>query len=262
MQTAFNFLDINAGKEKATIQNTFVITPRDLEVLCFVCEMKFASLEDLYSKFFKVLRSGQESKSNWYARERIMQLVKHNFLSRVFSFSERTSYFVGTSKAYLSILKQCPERIPTRPLSRIDQNTFHHDKTLIKVRLQLESLGVVKSWISDRQLFQYPELCLNFGEGNQPDAIYVNQEGERVALELEMTRKSKRRYTDKVRNYAYLLREQKNNPVGFKKVHYIVGSEALRDLIFDEVKIYPNQFSIQMLNDLLPASLNLKGESL
>lgn len=261
MQTAFNFLDIVRPVKQATSQNSFVITSRDLEIISFISEMKFASLDDLYQKFFKVLKSGEESKSQWWAKERITKLVKHNFLMRVYSFSEKTSYYLATPKAYLTVLKSCPDNLPVRPLTKIDQNTFKHDKYLVKTRLAFESKGMIKSWISDRQLFQYPEVCMKFGEGNQPDAIYTNQKSERVALELEISRKSKRRYTDKVRNYIHMIRQYKANPLGFSRAHYVVANETIKNLILDEVKVYQEYFTVQLLSEVLP-SLNLseKGE--
>lgn len=116
--------------------------------------------------------------------------------------------------------------------------------------MKLEDTGLACSWISDRQLFQFPELCLNLGEGNQPDAIYENAQGEKVAFELEIARKTKKRYLDKVRTYVFLLREQKDNPKAFKKVHFVVASESVYELILAEVKIYPQYFNVQLLEQV------------
>lgn len=251
MQTAFTFFEIEMPIKKVTSPSCLMLTERDLDVISFVHEMKFASLDDLYSKFFKVLKSGAESKSQWWARERLTDLVKSSYLNRVYSFNERKPYFLGTSKGYLALARSCPDKLITRPLEKIDHNTFEHDKALLQIRLKLEAEGKVTSWTSDRQLFHFPELCLNFGEGNQPDAIYTNPDGARVALELEIARKSKKRYTDKIRNYAFLMREQKDNPLSFKTVHFVVQSEAVRDLILSEIKIYPQYFEIQMLSKIL-----------
>ncbi len=251
MQTAFTFFEIEMPIKKVTTPSCLMLTERDLDVLSFIHEMKFASIDDIHTKFFKVLKSGSESKSTWYARERLSQLVKANYLNRVYSFNERKPYFLGTNKSYLALVRSCPDKLITRPLEKIDYNIFEHDKTLLQLRLKLESEGKITSWTSDRQLFHFPELCLNFGEGNQPDAIYTTPEGARVAFELEIARKSKKRYADKIRNYAYLLREQKDNPLSFKKVHFVVQSDAVRDLILSEIKIYTQYFEIQMLSEVL-----------
>ncbi|GIL17076.1 MAG: hypothetical protein BroJett040_08270 [Oligoflexia bacterium] len=255
MQTAFSFFEIEKvtqrPERKVTSSPAIMLTDRDLEVISFVNEMKFASLDDLYFKFFRVLKSGGESKSQWWARERISVLIKSNYLSRVHSFNERKPYFLGTTKGYLTLTRRCPEKFNTRPLERIDQNTFEHDKLLLKTRLKLEVDQKATSWISDRQLFQFPELCLNFGEGNQPDALYTNSNGERVAFELEVARKAKKRYADKIRNYVFLMREQKDNPLSFKKVHIVALNEVVRDLILSEIKIYPQYFEIQMMSEVL-----------
>ena len=91
MQTAFTFFDFEMPVKKETSLSGLVLTERDLEVISFVNEMKFASLDELYFKFFKVLKSGAESKSQWWARERVSGLVKSKFLSRVYSFNERNA---------------------------------------------------------------------------------------------------------------------------------------------------------------------------
>lgn len=251
MQTAFTFFEIGMPAKKVNSSLGLVLTERDLEVIAFVNSMKFASLDELHFKFFRVLKSGIESKSLWWARERIGDLVKANYLSRIYSFSERKAYYHGTSKGYYALQRSCPEKHSPRPLEKIDHNTFEHDKLLLRTRLHLEENEKINSWISDRQLFQFPELCLNFGEGNQPDALYINSNGEKIALELELARKAKKRYVDKIRNYAFLMREQKDNPNNFKKVRFIVGNESVRDLLLAEIKIYPQYFELQMLSEIL-----------
>jgi hypothetical protein len=250
MQTAFKLEENKSEAKKAASVENVMLTSRDLEVISFIHEMKFATIEDVHFKFFRKLKDGTESKSMWWARERLTLLQKHNFLGRVYSFNERKAYFLGTKKGFMALVKKCPSKWPVRPLEKIDFKTFDHDKLVMELRLKLEASGEACSWISDRQLFQFPELCLNLGEGNQPDAIYENAKGEKVAFELEIARKTKKRYLDKIRTYVFLMREQKDNPKSFKKVHFVVASEAVYELILSEVKIYPQYFTVQLLDQL------------
>lgn len=254
MQTAFSFFDITKVSNKTIDKNSIVLTERDLEIISFIHEMKFASLDDLHFKFFKLLKDGTESKSQWWARERLSALVKAHYISRIYSFSERKSFYLGSEKGYWTLLNHCPSKLPVKPLEKIDFNTFSHDKLVLKIRLELEKTGQASHWLSDRKLFQYPELCTNLGEGNQPDAIYTSPNMAKVAFELEISRKSKKRYHDKIRTYAYLLREKRGTQP-FNKVHFIVANETVRDLLAEETKIYPQIFKIQLLTDFIMEEL-------
>lgn len=49
-------------KEKVKLNNKAVLTSRDIDVCKFLLEMKFASVEEIHKKFFKVTLFGFESK--------------------------------------------------------------------------------------------------------------------------------------------------------------------------------------------------------
>ena len=181
-----------------------LLTSRDYEIINFVCEMKFASLEDIFEKFFKKLKDGSESKSLWWARERVTELYKHGYLNRIYSFNERKAYYLGTKKGYYELIKGYPSVIPTRPVESINFNTFAHDKLLLSLRLKMENKSQCSKWISDRTLSQFPELCPSIDKSYLPDAIYTTPSGEKIAFELEISRKAKKRYKEKIQSYVKL----------------------------------------------------------
>lgn len=157
-------LELNIEKSKPMIKKKvnleFIqLTQRDLEIISFVCDMKFASLDDIYEKYFKKLKDGTLSKSTWWARQRLNELFKHKYLNRIYSFSERKAYYLGTLKGYLEIVKKCPFSLPTRPIENINFNTFDHDRLLLSIRLDMEKKNEITNWISDRTLAQFPEHC-------------------------------------------------------------------------------------------------------
>ena len=108
--------------------------------------------------------------------------------------------------------------------------TLKHSLFIQKLRLQLESDGWT-NWRSDRQ-------CRREGQKNAwlkvPDALAVNPEGERVALEVERSYKSLKRYPDIFSNYLQMMRAGRLN-----KVHYYcfgaVTAKKMRD-IFNSIK--------------------------
>lgn len=228
-----------------------LLTSRDYEIIAFVCEMKFASLEDIFEKFFKKLKDGSESKSLWWARERVTELYKHGYLNRIYSFNERKAYYLGTKKGYYELIKGYPSVIPTRPVESINFNTFAHDKLLLSLRLKMENQSKCSKWISDRTLSQFPELCPSIDKSYLPDAIYTTPSGEKIAFELEISRKAKKRYKEKIQSYVKCLRLNKDSISIFKKVIFLVTQESVKDLLDNEIKLYKQYFDIHFDNSIL-----------
>ena len=81
------------------------ITSRDLEILEFILSMKFSSIEDIHLKFFKVTRSGEESTSLRWARERVNSLKDKGFVQTLNNVCNK-SLFLITKKGY-QFLKNC-----------------------------------------------------------------------------------------------------------------------------------------------------------
>lgn len=252
MQLELNIEEKQLSSKKSKPTEVILLTSRDYEIMSFVCEMKFASIEDIYEKFFKTLRDGSESKSMWWARERITELYKRGYISRSYSFYERKAYYLGTKKGYYELIRSYPTVIPTRPVESINFNTFEHDKLLLSLRLKMEKQNECSNWISDRTLSQFPELCPSIDKSYLPDAIYTTATGEKVAFELEISRKAKKRYHEKIQSYVKCLRLNKDSLSIFKKVIFFVTQESVKDLLDNEIKLYKQYFDIRFDNSILP----------
>jgi hypothetical protein len=245
MQLEMNVKESNFSEKKNKPKELIILTQRDFEIISFVSEMKFASLEDIYEKFFKKLKDGSESKSMWWARERISELCKHEYLFRIFSFNERKAYFLGTKKGYFELVQSHPSFLPVRPVETINFNTFEHDKQLLRMRLDMEANNTCTTWLSDRKISMFPELCEYLDKSYLPDAIITTTDNHKVALELEISRKSKKRYHDKIQNYVKFFRLHKDKSSIFKKVIFFVSLESVKKLIEHETKLYKQFFEIQ-----------------
>ena len=101
--------------------------------------------------------------------------------------------------------------------------TLQHSLFIQKLRLQLESEGWT-NWQSDRQ-------CRREAQKNEswlkvPDALATNPQGERVAIEVERSYKSLKRYPDILSSYLQMIRAGRLN-----KVHYYcVGSVTAKKM--------------------------------
>ncbi len=248
MQTEFKIENINHVNQKQNLNHHLVLTERDLEIIKFICEMKFSSIDEIYFKFFKTLKNGSESKSKWWARERLADLVKNNYLTKLYSFSDRKAYYLGSVKGYLKTLKCCPSDFLVKPLIKIDHATFDHDKLVLQIRLQYEENQKITDWVSDRKLQSMQGVHSLLGEGNTPDGIYTTAENEKIAFELELSVKAKARYEQKIRKYISIIRDHKNNIEAFKKVHFIVGSDVAYKYLVQYSKLYKDFFMIEKTN--------------
>lgn len=243
MQTAFSgiFPEVPV---KRTLEAKVVLTERDFEILEFIMDMKFAGVEEVFERFFKITMSKESAKSTEWARKRLCQLEKANFLKSVRSFSESTRYYVTTFKAYYALTQFNPEKFVSKPSGGFDQRTFLHDRGVLRARLYLESLRLVNSWLSDRKLKSSTELVGGLSVQYIPDAIYVTPTGVRVAFELEIAVKAKSRYQDKIKKYVQLMRSTNVQHKVFDRIQFVCAKETVAKFLVKETRIYGELFEV------------------
>ena len=224
------------------------ITNRDIEIIEFLIEMKFASAGEVFSKFFKITRNGETACSTEWAKKRLKQLEKHKFIKSVYSFSDSTRFFVATLKGYYALSALCPEKEICKPVGGFDIRTFAHDRRVLDARIFLEQKESISGWLSERKLKSTPRLCQGLSSQYIPDAIYKTKNGESVAFELEIAAKAKSRYRDKIQRYLSLLRSQKVDKP-FERVEYVCAKEGVFNLLKQETKIYGDLFSVKRLDE-------------
>ena len=214
----------------------FRLTGRDLSILEFVNDMKFANLETIHLRFFGQTRDGGKSKSTWWARERIAALRSLGLLRAVRIYTEGQSYVVATPLTYQILATMKPERLHAKPLEAIDIRSFEHDKRILYSRVALELGGRAREWFSERRL---KSEQMFEGEGReiareyQPDAIYTNAKGERVAFELELSFKSRERYSRKFERFHALRRDDE---APFKNCLVVASTPPMYRLLRDVMR--------------------------
>ena len=85
----------------------------------------------------------------------------------------------------------------------------------------------------------------------QPDAVYWNKLKEPVAFELEISRKTKRLYENKIRKYVDLIRQSEVNGGGFRAVLFVVTHDAIFEVLSELTRRFEGKFRIEKFNDLL-----------
>ena len=113
---------------------------------------------------------------------------------------------------------------------RVSAWTLQHSLSIQKLRLQLESEGWT-DWKSDRQ-------CRREGQQNQwlkvPDALAISPDGLQVAIEVERSYKSLKRYPDIMSGYLQMLKLEQVQTVNY----YCFGqcTSAKMQQIFQSIK--------------------------
>ena len=92
--------------------------------------------------------------------------------------------YVLTQKGFLFLKNSRLSKRFCRPLLEVDARFFVHDQRVAQARIALENSGVVKSWISERQLSEFDEFKKYLSAEFRPDGIYESFDGKKVAFEL------------------------------------------------------------------------------
>lgn len=237
--------------KKVKKKNSVALSERDIKILEFILEMKFANLENIFERFFKITLSGEPAKSKEWAIRRLQQLSKAGYLNPKYSFSKRKKYYLATPEAYRAVSRALPEKDALRPSTVIDHRTFEHDCHILQARIQLENQNAAASWISDKRLRTNAALSGGLTAHNVPDAIYVDNKGKRIAFEFELTHKSKDDYRNKIHRYVSILRSTNLSSRPFDKVIYVCAKNAAYQFLMAETRVYGELFEIKRFSQFL-----------
>ena len=161
------------------------LTERDVQILVFINEFGFCTLQHLETQFcFKKPRSSQIMR----------RLVNAGLVVYDRIFYERPGVYHLTQKGarYTGL----------PPLKRIPLGNYIHEITLLDVYLKLKIDYPDALWISERRLKQDKFFESVKKGGHISDGMLVFQGGLRVAIEVELTLKSRERLEQIFKNYG------------------------------------------------------------
>ena len=245
------------------------LTTRDYEILQFLLEQKFASLEVLYFRFFDV-RKGMDDPlptNLWTTRQRLTKLRHQALIKTEKVLSSSKAHFLLTSQG-LKVLQDRAEDgyFPIKPAKKIDFSLYEHDLRVSLIRAFIESRGVSKRWFSEKWLkaspiFIGPNERFKFSKDLRPDGVYINSRDQKVSVEFEMSRKGRTRVRDKIRLYEELLvrreagfgRSERSQVLD--KVWVIAMRPAIARLytqIINELASDKSNYRVDMYEDVVP----------
>lgn len=231
------------------------LTKRDTDVLKFILDMKFACVPEIHEMFFKNKIGGGESKSLWYARERLRLLVVNDFLKVERFRVDGKNYYIATKYCFEYMMGNFLNSDVAMPPATIDIRTFEHDKELIKFRIFLEKTGQIAKWRSERFLKkEHYHFTGRLRRIVAPDAIY-EEHGKKIAFEYEVARKSEGRYREKIKRYIQIIRDrEKIDPISFEHCRFVCKNPQVYNSLMNLTKFYREMFSVEMADSFFNAN--------
>lgn len=231
------------GKSRSRVRVELV--DRDLRVLEFILDMKFAGCAEVFDRFFSRVHDGEVvAASHEWTRKRLRQLTQGGFLRAGVGVHGGAAVYFATFKAFYALSSVYPERVFPKPTGGLDLRTFVHDRELLAVRMEYERTAPSVSWVSDRRLKQGFASDIGLSGVHVPDALIELPGVGLVALELEIAMKSRERYRDKVARYVRLIRESRAKPKGLRKVIYRCLREPVFVALSKECRVYGDMFEV------------------
>lgn len=168
-----------------SVGERMVLTERDRELLQFINDFGFCEMPQLDARF------GLKHPRNY---QLVKRLVAGGYLKH-----ERLLH------GRHGVLRLTPRgaKLTTLPaIKQVSLGTYHHDLTLIRVYLQLRARYPEATWLSERQLRCDKHYDGVGKTGHLPDGILVFPDGKQVAVEVELTLKSRYRLESILKGYG------------------------------------------------------------
>lgn len=190
------------------------LQPRDYEIMRFILEQKFCSLEAVYFRFFDQRKAPTDPlpKNLWTTRQRLAKLRHLALIKTEKVLSSGRAHFLLTGFGHKILTTAAADTISIRPTKAIDFSLYEHDVRITMIRALTEAKGKCSRWYSEKWLKAQAILIgdkhkYHFSKDLRPDAFFVNPKGEKIAFELEVARKARSRIDEKIRLYDDLLEE-------------------------------------------------------
>jgi hypothetical protein len=226
------------------------LTPRDFEILKYLYDQKFCSLECLYHRFFDGRKPEEPIPDQMrVARQRLQVLKRAQFIKSQSVYSEAKSVCLIAPRGYQVLSGRYPNLVFGPAAKEVDFRNYEHDKRVNLVRVALEKSGKVMLWFPERRIrlegFHVEGISEALPETVIPDAIILTPLGKRIAIEVEVTIRKKSRFRFKTDELSSVMR---GDPPLIHSVLFIACSDALgKDL--SEITANKKGFRVEPYSD-------------
>ncbi len=213
------------------------LTARDYELLRFIYEQKFATLEALYLRYFDSRPNPSDPLPAGFfvARQRLARLRRAGLLITERVYTDPKAVYLISQAGLRTLAAKMPEAVYAKALTGVDFRIFEHDMKVTIVRVAIARSGKGVKWYPERRIrsegfaveaqgytHALPETLI-------PDGIMVSSKGERVAIELEASIRRRSRFQFKISEYERVMA---GDVAVVEKVLFIATNKTL----FNELK--------------------------
>ncbi|HPI40953.1 MAG TPA: replication-relaxation family protein [Pseudobdellovibrionaceae bacterium] len=227
-----------------------VLTNRDINVLYFIFQMRFATSHQIMMSCFRKRRDGLERSSDFYIKRRLSKLVDLKLLKTDRAPKGDLKFIYSTTKLALKIIEGRGFTVLVNKSPETKIQNFDHDSHVTNCRISLEKASRAKDWVPEFQIQSLFNAFEKLPAKYIPDALFTNRLGELTAFEMEISRKAKHRYQDKIDKYVELVRSHFDDTLKFKRVLYITKSMEVHKLLTDMTKIHSDIFKVETYDSL------------
>lgn len=186
------------------------LTKRDEDIMVFLLDQKFATIEAVYFRFFDK-RTNPElplPPGFYTTRQRLLLLQKHGFVKTARVYTESKSLFLLGSRGYKILQARGLTYGPQ--IQTVDFRQYEHDLKVTYCRIALENQGKAVRWYSERRIrmkgFPIDGKFVRVKKDTIiPDGIFLTPKGDRVAFEIECAERMVSRFERKVSDYRRLM---------------------------------------------------------
>lgn len=224
------------------------VTPKDLEILQMILEMRYLNLRQITKRFFGIPSFVTEKEVLLTVKKlQSLELIKTKDTELV-----DESLFTATPKAYELVLKENPDKKVPKVQKSIFQPRVRHDMLLNDLRIRFEELVFLNKWISETAMEEIPFFKKAFID--LPDAVCKKRNDKGYFLELEVSMKSTKVYAERIQEYLKILALEEIQDAEIEGAVFFCTDEKVRDKIREQIPegvknisalLYSNYFKVK-----------------
>jgi hypothetical protein len=180
------------AQEKAATE-TPKISLNQMEMIKFMLDMRYSRKRQIMKRF------GDSD----VTRVELGALLQAGHIKTKDSDLVAESLLIPTLAGY-SALKEIAEGVHLpEPIQRLFEPMVRHDILLGDIRIKFEELNFIERWNSEEMLKVLPGFAALMRD--LPDAMCERKDGPRYFLELEISQKTKKQYSERIQEYLQLI---------------------------------------------------------
>ncbi len=176
-----------------------LIEKRNLDIIKFLLEQKYATHEQIQTKFFGFAREKQKA----YFESALRKLLALEYISIKERADEKVPLIMATAKGHEFLKERAYGKQIPKLTTKIFEPEVRHDLILNDLRVQMENQKLVTKWFSEQSLECEGSLLKDMKD--LPDALILSPSKKGSFLELEISMKGGPRYAARIEEYKKVL---------------------------------------------------------